>query len=176
MSIKILKEPARKPAAPERYPHIAIVDQDVVLLQVRDNGRVPLQDLVFALFEALASDRRGEVAWLAFHADGMPHHEGKSTWIGLSTSVPLGAVDTIQATLQKAGMEVERAMGRAVRLDLSPLARLSEDGRAILVPAALVGDPNQRRVIDRAGTSAVARGYTVAPSKAASLEALLLGR
>jgi len=87
MSIKIPKKPARKPSAPERYPHIAIVDQDVVLLQVRDNGRVHLQDLVFALFEALASDRRGKVAWLAFHADGMPHHEGKSTWIGYGIPV-----------------------------------------------------------------------------------------
>ncbi len=184
MAIKIPKQSARpvkrataasKPA-PASYAHVAIDDQDVVLLQLRDNGRVNIQDIAFAVFEAKAPGRRAGATWFAFHASGKPHHGGKSTWLGLSNSVPLEVLDMLQAVLQAAGMDVERDTGRALRLQLDPLARLSDDGLEILVPAALVGEPGQRRVIDRGGTPAIARGYTLAPSNAAALQDLLLGR
>jgi hypothetical protein len=155
--------------------HVPIADVDVVLLQVKDNGRVDVQDAVFNVFESESKRWRTGAAWLAFHKSDMPHHAGLSTWLGVSKSVPLAVIDLIHAVLQAAGMEVGREMGRAMHLGLNPFARLSDDGIEILVPAALVGDPNARRVIERGGVKVVARGYTVAPSKAAALNDLFFG-
>jgi hypothetical protein len=193
MAFKITKKPVKttkrtakaKPGKPTKaegppeagqYAHVPIADLYVVLLQVKANGRVDEQDVVFNVFESESKRWRDGAAWLAFHKSEMPHHAGRSTWIGLAKSMPLPVVDMIQAVLQAAGMEVERDMGRAMHLELNPFARLSADGLEVLVPAALVGDPNARRVIDRGGVKAIARGYTVAPSKAAGLNKLLFGR
>jgi hypothetical protein len=195
VALKITKKPAktskrtatakaRRPTstktegAPEagRCDHVPIADLDVVLLQVKANGRVDERNVVFNVFESESERWRDGAAWLAFHKSDMPHHAGLSTWIGIAKSVPLAVIDMIQAVLQAAGMEVERDIGRATHLELNPFARLSADGLEILVPAALVGDPNARRVIYRGGVKAIARGYTVAPSKAAALNELFFGK
>ncbi len=195
MALKITKKPAktskrtanakaRGPSStkPEgalkagRYDHVPIADLDVVLLQLNANGRADERDVVFNVFESESKRWRDGAAWLAFHKSDMPHHAGLSTWIGISKSVPLAVIDMIQAVLQAAGMEVERDVGRAVHLELNPFARLSPDGLEILVPAALVGDPSARRVIERGGVKTIARGYTVAPSKAAALNELFFGK
>jgi hypothetical protein len=163
---KAKKRVAPKAAAapePHQYDHVPIADLDVVLLQVKDNGRVDIRDVVFNVFESESKRWRDGAAWLAFHKSDMPHHAGLSTWIGLSKGVPLAVIDTIQVVLHEAGMEVAREMGRAMHLEMNPFARLSGDGLEILVPAALVGDPNARRVIERGGVKVIARGYTVAP-------------
>lgn len=158
-----------------RYDHVQIADLDVVLLQLKDIGRVNVQDVVFTVFESESKGRRDGAAWLAFHRSDMPHHTGLSTWIGLSKSVPAPVLDLIQKVLRAANGEVERDMGRALHLQMQPFARLSNDGLEILVPAALVGDPSARRVIDRGGVKVIARGYTAAPSRAAALNALFFG-
>lgn len=195
MAIKITKKPAKstkrtvkaqpKQLAPtrtkappdsERYAHVQIADLDVILLQFKPSGRVNEQDVVFNVFESESERWRDGAAWLAFHKSDMPHHAGRSTWLGIAKSVPLAVVDLIQAVLQAAGMEVERDIGRATHLALNPFARVSADGLEILVPAALVGDPNARRVIERGGVKAIARGYTAVPSKAAALNELFFGK
>lgn len=168
-------KPTRSTAEVGGYEHVPITDLDVVLLEMNDNGTVNVQDVVFNVFESESKRWREGAAWLAFQRSDMPHHRGLSTWIGITKSVPLAVIDMIQRVLQAAGMEVERDTGRAVYLNLNPFARLSEDGLEILVPAALVGDPKARRVIDRGGVKVIARGYTVAPSKAAALNALFFG-
>lgn len=150
-----------------QYDHVTIPDLDVVLLQTA-SGRLALQDVVFNVFEAESERRREGTSWLAFHGSGMPHHMGKSEWIGLSKSVPLEVIDMIQAVLTSSSIGVEREMGRALHLDLNPFARLSDDGLEILVPAAVVGDPDDRRTIERAGVTVTARGYILGKSKAAA--------
>lgn len=157
-----------------RYDHVPIADDDVMLLQMKDIGRVNVQDVVFTIFDSESARRRDGTAWLAFYGPHMPHHTGLSTWIGLSKSVPLPVLDLIQQVLRAANGEVARDTGRALHLDMQPFARLSDDGLEILVPAALVGDPTTRRVIDRGGVNVIARGYSVAPSRKASLNALFL--
>lgn len=174
---KVAKPSAKVAEQPDaaRYEHVVITDLDVLLLQTDDSGVLDVEDVVFSVFESEAERRREGSTWLAFHRSGMPHYAGKSVWLGLSKSVPAAVVDLIQAVLRAADMDVERDMGRVVHLDLNPFARLSEDGLEILVPAALVGDPAARRGIERGGVKVIARGYTVAPSKATSLNELFFG-
>ncbi len=165
--------PPDKKAA--RYDHVRIGDLDVVLLQTRDSGEIDPQDLVFDVFKSESKRRRRGETWLAFYRSEMPHHAGLSTWIGLSKSVPLPVLDLIQEVLIAANGNVSREMGRALHLNLNPFARLSDDGLEIMVPAALVGDPNARRVIERAGVKVIARGFTTEPSNAAALNELFFG-
>lgn len=165
---------AHDAAATGRYDHVPIMDLDVVLLQMKDSGRVNVQDVVFTVFESEAKRWRGGAAWLAFYQSDVAHHSGLSTWIGLSKSVPLPVIDLLQQVLQAANGEVEREMGRALHLQMNPFARLSDDGLELLVPAALVGDPNARRVIERGGIHTIARGYTIQPDKADGLRRLFL--
>lgn len=161
---------------PEQYAHVPIGDIDVLLLQFNPNGRVNEQDVVFNVFESELERWQTGAAWLAFQKSDKRHHAGRSTWLGFAKSVPIAVVDLVETVLKEAGMEVERDMGRAVHLDLNPFARVSADGLEILVPASLVGDPKARRVIERGGVEAIARGYTVAPSKADALNDLFFGK
>ncbi len=187
MAFKITKKSTKRTTKPEkakaepkaddasgtgRYDHVPIADLDVVLLQMNDTGRVNVQDALFNVFESEAKRRRAGEAWLAFYESDMAHHAGLSTWVGISKSVPLAVIDLIQQVLQTGNGAVERDMGRPLHLKMTPFARLSDDGLEILVPAALVGDPNARRVIERGGTSAIARGYTLQPDKAEGLRKL----
>lgn len=168
--------PQPQTEAPSREPYVEIAEQDVILLQTTNVlGSNGLQDLVFRVFTAEGGRRRSGAQWLAFDGTGRPHYEGKTEWIGLSKSVPLSTIGMIQAAMESAGLSVEREMGRALRLDMNPFARLSDDGLEILVPAALVGDPNARRVIERGGTRPVARGYKLLPNKAQGLHQLFFG-
>lgn len=156
---------------------ISIDDQDVILLETNNYiGMSGLENIVFRAFAANASSRRAGTAWLAFGTCGRPHHAGKDSWIGLSRSVPLPIINGVQAEMVASGLEVEREMGRALHLKMNPLARLSDDGLEILVPAALVGDPSNKRVVPRGGTNPVARGYQVRPSRAAALNELFFGK
>jgi hypothetical protein len=158
-----------------RHAHVEIVDLDVLLLQMRDSGGVNVQDVVFNVFESEAARWHAGPAWIAFHKSGMPHHAGLSTWLGISKSVPLQVIEMIETVLRATGTDVERDTGRALHLELNPFARLSDDGLEILVPAALVGDSEERRTIERGGVRIVARGYIVAPRNSASLNNLFFG-
>lgn len=174
-STKRITKPKAEPKADAsgtgRYDHVPIADLDVVLLQMNDTGRVNVQDVVFNVFQSEAKRRRAGEAWLALYESDMAHHAGLSTWVGISKSVPLSVIDLIQQVLQTANA-VERDMGRPLHLKMTPFARLSDDGLEILVPAALVGDPNARRAIERGQTSPIARGYTLQPGKAEGLHKL----
>lgn len=93
---KATKKPvktASKKAAPiktadapdaDRYAHVPIGDIDLVLLQVKPNGSVNEQDVVFNVFESELQRWRDGAAWLAFHNSNVPHHAGRSTWLGIS--------------------------------------------------------------------------------------------
>ncbi len=140
--------------------HLTIGEQDVLLLQGRPSGRAPdFRDLVFGVFDSMRNQRASGAQWLAFGDTDRLHVSGKSWWIGLSRSVPLPVVDALQAMLDTNGFDTEREMGRARHLDLTPFARLSDDGLEILVPAALAGDPTRKRTVERGGLTLFARGY-----------------
>lgn len=141
---------------------ITVRDRDVILLEATPRLAISdIQDLVFDGFSAAKSSRRKGTEWLALSRTEMPHHGGKSTWIALSTSIPLPVMDAIQRSFEKAGLQVEREMGRALRYKLQPFARLSDDGLEILVPAALASDPKIRRTVPRGRTAPTARGYVL---------------
>lgn len=146
--------------------HITIDEQDVILLETTARlDMSSLQDIVFGALWSARAQRRHGAQWLAFGDSDRLHVTGMSTWIGLSRSLPLAVVDAIQAAFEAEGLEVEREMGRALHLDLSPFARLSEDGLEILVPAALAGDPTRKRIVERGTTRPFARGYYVKPPR-----------
>jgi hypothetical protein len=173
--------PKKQVAAPQvptsaNDPYVSITERDVILLQTTNHlGTSGLQDLVFQVFSMCSRSRRPGTEWLAFSTSDRLHHANKSSWIGLSKSIPLAVIDAIQAAMKDAGLDVEREMGLALHLDMNPFARLSDDGLEILVPAALAGDPHVKRLVERGGTSPVARGYTIQPSKAAALNQLFFG-
>ena len=149
----------------EGREHILIEEHDVLLLQTSAArvGLTTLEDLVFGTFWAAREARRAGIVWLAFKDSGRVHHQGKSDWIGLSRSVPTSVVDSIQASFEALGLEVEREMGRALHLGLSPFARLCDEDLEILVPAALAGDPRRKRKVDRGEITPFARGYELKP-------------
>ncbi len=139
--------------------HLTIAEQDVVVLESEPGNSMSMQDIVFDAFWSERGRRRRGSQWLAFYTMSKPHVTGKSTWIGLSRSVPVPLVDAIQTAIKSSGLAVEREMCRALHVRLLPFARLSDDGLELLVPAALVGDPTRKRTIDRGETRPVARGY-----------------
>ena len=156
--------------------YVTIAEQDLILLQTTDQLGMPgLEDRIFQAFTMSERSRRAGTQWLAFGRSDMPHHMGKSSWIGLSRSIPLPIIDAIQTSIEAAGLEVERDMGRAFHLKMNPFARLSDDGLEILVPAALVGDPTKKRIVERGGSKPTARGYHLEPDRAASLQQLFFG-
>lgn len=162
--VDLLAQPSKQaPAAAPPLPIVFVLtidEQDVVVLQVPPRfGVNDLQDVVFAAFAGAGTQRFTKSGWLAFNATGRRHVEGKSEWLGLSRSVPLPVLDAIQGCLEHMGLQVRREMGRAIRLDLNPFARLSADGLEILVPAALAGD--RRRSVPRGETTPVVRGYVI---------------
>ncbi len=162
---------------PTPTSNVSIAEQDVVLLQTTNHvGMLGLEDAVFQAFSRNERSRPAGTQWVAFGGSDMPHHIGRSNWIGLSRSVPLPVLDAIQAAIEAEGLQVERDVGRALHLKMNPFARLSDDGLEILVPAALVGDPTKKRIVPRGGTKPTARGYHVKPDRAASLQQLFFGR
>jgi len=120
--------------------HLTIEEQDVLVLQaLPGSATANFRDVVFGAFDSARDQRRPGTQWWCFGDTDRKHVGGKSLWIGLSQSVPLPVVDAIQAVLDAEGLEVEREIGPARHLDLTPFARLSDDGLEILVPAALAG-------------------------------------
>jgi N-dimethylarginine dimethylaminohydrolase len=124
-----------------------------------------MQDVVFTVFSLAAAKRRPGEQWWAFGDSDRLHVTGKSLWIALSKSTPLPVINTIQSGLEAEDVEVERELGRALHLELSPFARLSDDGLELLVPAALAGDPTRKRIVERASIPTLARGYRLQPSR-----------
>jgi hypothetical protein len=140
--------------------HLTIGEQDVLLLQGRPSGRPPdFRDLVFGVFDSMRNQRAAGAEWLAFGDEDRRHVSGTSLWISISRSTPPPVVDALQAMLDVNGLDTEREMGRARHLDLTPFARLSDDGLEILVPAEIAGDPTRKRIVDRRGPTLFARGY-----------------
>ncbi len=145
--------------------HLVVVEREVLILQALPGGTSDERDLVFGVFDAARQHRRDGSQWWAFADSDRLHVHGKTTWLGLSNDVPPPVVDAIQTALDAEGRAVERELGRALQLDLTPFARLSDDGLEILVPAALAGDPTRKRIVDRAGLALLARGYRVKPPR-----------
>ncbi len=155
----------------EGREHILLEEQDVLLLQMSaaNVGLTPLENLVFQAFWAARAKRRAGSVWLAFKDSERVHHRGRSDWIGLSRSVPTSVVDSLQASFEALGLEVEREMGRALRLGLTPFARLCDEDLEILVPAAIAGDPREHRKVNRGETTPIARGYYLKPLRSSPL-------
>lgn len=169
---RIENPPPPEPLHEDRT-NITLGDQPVLILQMRAThvGRVALENLVFEVFSSLRSLRRPGSEWLAYEADGKFHHAGKSDWIALSRNVPLKVADNLQAALGRWNVEVERDTGMALNAGLRPFARLCDEDLEILVPAALAGDPREKRRIERGETVVVARGYEIS-DKAGELRRL----
>ena len=129
--------------APGAEPVLIDPNEELIVLQISPDIKnvVPglsLPGLVATiLLQCLAAagppPKKKKREWTAYIAS-RPHYQELTLWVGLSSSIPLEVVDTIQQRFELMGTEVGREMSTPQREEMLPLLRAAGRDIFLLVP------------------------------------------
>lgn len=132
-----------KADGPEVAPVPIDPDEELVVLQmspaikdiVPGLGLLGIVSTVLLQCLAAAWPPAKKKAWTAYIAS-RPHYQELTLWVGLSESIPLEVIDTIQQRFELMGTEVGRELSTPRREEMTPLVRIAGRDIFLLVPEA----------------------------------------